>query len=228
MDAKIYLNRLDEFRRTRDSTQSFTLRHFYSHAISLSEESMWILSDLVEYGTQAHLDNKEKIDFMLDHKKRELEDIGLKLEKAKHELDTSPDELSKLASLNTIRMISIRLDLDASNIAIATLASQAHIRIKTVPELGRQLFENIYLPNQDSFNFEALVSGINFAIGAVPVLGTIYSGLLTIHGIKASREKRFETADKHMTYLEEYCQSLKLWNTAALSAMSALQLAAED
>jgi hypothetical protein len=141
----------------------------------------------------------------------------------KFDLETKTDDLSKKHATQKIKMVQTRLDPDVSVVSTELFSIQSSVRLEAVPALAKTIFDDILAPNEESFSLEAVVHGINFAVGAIPLLGNFYSGLLAIHGIATSRKNIQRNADKHLKYLEDYCHALKIWGEAAQSAIRVLQ-----
>jgi hypothetical protein len=228
MDGNAYKKRIDDFCRARSEAKSNLLCNYYAHAINLTEESLWILSNLIECGNAKFDEDKQLIDNRLNQQSQKLKEIESQLKEAQRELETKTDDLSRSLAILKIKMLRTSLDLDVSDINTELFSIESSIRLKVVPRLGEQFFDNIVAPDEQSFKLEAVVDGINFAIGLVPFLGNMYSGLLAIYGITTKRKKTRKTADKHLVYLEEYCHALKIWGVAAQSAIRALQLIDEN
>ena len=223
MDGNACKKRLDDFRRAMDSAKSRHLRNFYAYAINVTEESLWILSELLEIGHEKMDEDNRLINDRIERQNQTLRDLDRKLNEAKLDLETKTDDLSRSLAILKIKMIQTRLDLDVSAENTELFGIQSSIRLGVVPALGKSLFDDILTPDEESFSVEAAVDGIHFAVGLIPFLGNIYSGLLAIHGIAARRDTLQRNADSHLAYLEEYCYALKIWGEAAQSAIRALQ-----
>lgn len=221
--SDVFKKRLDELRLAHSEAQSVLLRNYYAHAINLTEESINTLATLVEWGQAKQAEDQQLVDERISLETRNLARIARELDEARLECEAATDDRSRSIVALKLRTIRTTLELDKSGMNTDLFMTGSSIRLQVVPGLAKELSEKILSPGEKGFTLKAAVDSINFVMGLVPGVGNVYSGVLAVYGITTKRKGTRRTADKHVVYLEGYCQALRIWSAAAESAIRVLQ-----
>lgn len=222
---KAYEGRMDALRGARASAKSDILQTCYSDAIDATEEALLTLADLNAAVEAKFHEDKAILNELQAWYSANLARIGTELQAARDRLESAEDDLQRTAAHSKARMIHI--DIDMAEISMANINITGTIslmRLEVFPRLVKQLFDRIISPNESQFQWQAAVDGIHFALGMAPVVGSVYSAILAIHGIATKRKAALGDADRHLVYLQDYREALKHWIAAAQATMRTFEL----
>lgn len=73
------------------------------------------------------------------------------------------------------------------------------------------LYLYIFKPKPSKFDRRTILNFFIFLAGLVPVVGPFVSGIVTIEQIINKENEELKSADRYLTYLHQYVQSLKDW-----------------
>jgi hypothetical protein len=116
-----------------------------------------------------------------------------------------------------------RFQVDESSLRLRAWSLEAHIYNFELSELYRTkeiegqkrsitvLFDQILSPERGKFSIEAVKSAFGFAVGMVPVAGTLADALTRIRDLAKRHPIRAGEADAHVQYLSDYYAALCLW-----------------
>jgi hypothetical protein len=220
-DFREFNDRIGKLRSAHEEAKSETLRDLYTCAIGLTEEASWRLLSLFESAEAKGMEDARiaaaRHELAMDQLKgykRELADI-------KASLATPVPDAIRASLAVRLKFIQAVLRHDPFHLLAEMLDQQAAERMKQVDTLVEQLTNKILAPEPGEFVLNTAVEGINFAIGLIPIAGSIYSALLAAYNIGTDQSKKKKHADSVLSYLEEYCIAVKVWIAAAESAIRA-------
>jgi hypothetical protein len=113
---------------------------------------------------------------------------------------------------------------DASRLNTEILQSQMALRSRLAQALERELVESIYAPDDSRFSLDAVVDGLDVAVGMIPLVGNIYASLRALYNITTRRRKTRDTAHRYARYLEDYAIASRLWIAAAEAAIRSFEV----
>ena len=90
------------------------------------------------------------------------------------------------------------------------------LSVNAVPGLVEQLMEKQASKRRD-FDGDAIVSGLDVAIGSVPAIGNVYSAARALWNIGRARRKADKTRDVELNFVESYRDWLRLWKAPAVA-----------
>lgn len=219
-----YDRRIAELRRQLDSHPPNALRQVYEQAIQLTNDSMYLLESLLECTEKKFKNDQQNIDERIRWHTERLNRYATEIREAGQSIAIGKGGFEHLAAHLKIKTILVMLNTDVSieNTKIQQLWSYLGASVAT--ELGNKLFDEIFWPDERSFQYAAVVTGLEKLAGAIPIYGTIYSGLKAAYGIVTARQARTQTAHAHGHYYEDYCDALRLWGIAAEAAIRSCEL----
>lgn len=219
-----YDRRIAELRRQLNSHPPNALRQVYEQAIQLTNDSMYRLESLLECTAKKFQADQQNVDERIRQHTERLNRYATELREAGLTLAVSNGGFERTAAHLKAKTILVLLNTDVSieNTKLQQLWSYLGASVAT--ELGGKLFDEIFWPDETSFQYAAVVTGLEKLAAAIPLYGNIYSGLKAAYGIVTARQARTKTAHAHGHYYEDYCDALRLWGIAAEAAVRSCEL----
>jgi hypothetical protein len=215
-----YEIRLAEFNSRIASAKSHTHRELLNHALEKTHEVGKTFYDLCQQFTRFSPLAKQVIgEAFLKNQDifKSASELMANLEKFQDDKTLDP-EIKRSTALITYH--ALLTSGDTAKLQLATADAFVQSFQMVVPILVDTLALKLLRPDDSKFNLEAIHSGIEFAIGFIPIVGDAASALLAIRSILSNRTTRLKKIDDYFQYLEQYISASEGWCKGAREAIT--------
>ncbi len=222
-EAESYKRRLEELNQWLADARSPDLQARYEAAIDITNVAVETWVRLIAAAASEENSHGQYVDEQRQSISKQVD----KLSTRAADLLARPypaEEVNR--NLWNIERSSIAIGMWTESARELTLEIQNQTRLKAVkaaPELADVLFTKIFAPDQTGFRFEAVIDGIEVAIGFIPVGGTVFDVIKRLFAHSQASRVRGRIADEHLTYLDQYRDALDSWCIAAEATINWLQ-----
>ncbi len=211
---KSYFQRREVLQNWLSSATNSALREKCESALSLSDHAIQTfasLGDTLKEEEEAYTSYYDTIKESIDKRTKNYQMETDKLTKL---LETETDEQSRdgiILQVKTLRIsgIGIQSSIDLLKFDI----QHRNVYWRSVDKMEEMLAKEIFAPNWKDFSMDAAMKVLEFIIGLTPA-GPIVDASTKIGDLFTRNEKRHNTTDEHLNYLDDYCNSIIRWCAA--------------
>lgn len=222
-----YKERVRELERWLTDATTVEMRIRYQRAIDLSNVAVqdWIrLTDAAEEESAAYTAYADCVVASIAAQARALESDVSDVLQTKV---ASGDELARTQLQSDRRALLLKIQAVGARQETHQYMDMFRSRLaRSAPQMTEVLFTKIFAPNHSAFVKEAVIDGIEVAIGFVPAIGTVYDIARRLLDHDQAGRRATRATDQRIRYLDDYTAALEAWRDAAQVATRRLESAA--
>ena len=219
VDPEAYRRRRQQFEAWLANAKNPTLIEKYKTAITMTARAAETFEKLVDVKEKEWQEYRRESDAIFSSIEKEAANLTRQVDALVERLRNETDS-SKRVHLE-IESGSLRMSLftaECRNISFQISSALRDREVQKLKALTEVLFRDVFAPDETEFSKKAAVSAIEFAVGVTPV-GPIYDLVKKLSELDRWETQQGQGADKHLTYVDDYCEAVARWCGAADEAI---------